>query len=196
MPITHSVGNDLSSGSLLREPGWYHLVVDAATDTPTKAGGVPIAEAMFQVTCKVCAGTAPGTRDKSINITIFHPKPDKDFSKKKVDRMLAALGVVKPGDEGKEFSFEADDLLGRQFIANLEPSQDGKYLQVAWADTFHVDDPEVANHPKDAVMLSLIPASLRRIGTTTSAPANKANPPMPKPPAVAAAAARNDLNSI
>lgn len=180
MPITHQAGNDFTSGSFLREPGWYHLVVADATDTPTKKGGVPIPNAMFGMDCKVCAGTSPGCEDKSIGLNFFHPTPDKEFTQKKIDRILIALGIMQPGDEGKPVSFEAEDLIGRQFVTQLVHSQDPKYLEVNWSDTFHVDDPEVANHPKNADMLSILPPEQRRVGKQ-GAVTNKANPPKPAP---------------
>lgn len=182
MAIEYKTGDDYSAGGkYLKTEGWFHLCVTDATDTVTKADGSLVAGAMFQVSCTVCEGTAPACRDKLTDLTFFHPKPDKpEFGMKKIDRALIALNVLKPEEKSKELSFEPSDLIGQQFIAHLELDQNGKYLQLAFADIFHVDDAEVAQFPRDEQMLSILPAECRRIGAVSGGQ-KPASTPKPAP---------------
>jgi hypothetical protein len=187
MAISYQTGDDFDTGgSFLDKEGWYHMIVTAASDTPCNRDGQPINNAMFRVDCTVAAGTAPNCRDKTKDLLFFYPNPNNkdggEFGRKIVDRALLALNVIQPDQKNAGVDFTPEDLVGRQFIVHLQKDRDGKYLELAYADIFHVDDPEVAEHPKDGESLAIIPAEFRRIG-------NRKPAPRKEPAAVAAAAA-------
>lgn len=195
MPISHATGQDFSSGSRLQSEGWFHLQVDDVRHPPTKHDGSLIDNGYLQIASTVAAGTVPGCENKQWELVLKYPDPAKpEFHQRRNDRTLIALGVIDPREPGKPVEFEPEDLLGRQFIAHIEASENnGKtYYNLAYADIFHVDDPEVASHPKNEAMLKLIPANLRRVGSI-AAPGGKASPSKPAP---AAPTQSNDFSSI
>lgn len=170
MAITHTTGEDFSTGGrYLSDEGWFHFIITHATERPTKKDGSLVNNAMFQLSCVVAAGTAPGCEDKTFDLTLFHPKGDgsngSKIDAKKIDRTFIALNAITANDQSKAVSVEVVDFVGQQFIAHLSHrDDDGKYLQLHYADIFHVDDPEVKNQPKNEEMLKHIKAAYRRIG--------------------------------
>lgn len=175
-------GDDYSSGgNFLSEPGTYHLCITDIDENPTKRDGSLIDNAAFRVGLSVLDGTTEGQKEKTTDLTFFYPKPtDKDegkFRRKQIDRFFLAAGLLAESDKGAEKEIDLSDAVGRQIVAKLEPSSNGKYLQLAFADVYHVDDPAVKDIPKSAVALRLVPSSQRKVG---SQPSKKAAPPVEK----------------
>ncbi len=162
------VGGDLSGSAFAKEPGTYHMIIQGVDDLPTKKDGTPIDNADFRVNFAILAGTVDGQQDKTGELTFFHPKATEKnggaFTIKKADRMLLAVCMISDEDKGAEVDIDYQDMVGRQFIAKLELSQDEKYLQLSYADVYHVDDPAVAAIPKNQEALKLIEPQFRRIG--------------------------------
>ncbi|TWT65645.1 DUF669 domain-containing protein [Crateriforma conspicua] len=163
-----------NEGGATNEPGTYHVVV-----TETKEGesskGKPIDGVTVAV--EILAGTVDGQQGKSHTESFFAPDLSQDESKQNnAKRKLAALfiagGVMQPEQLGKPAKIEVGQMNGRQMVMKLERRMDkdektGKwnvptnYVQVAYSDIFHVDDPEVSAVPKNAEALALIPADQR-----------------------------------
>lgn len=210
MAVEWDTGDDFSSGNtFLDQDGWYHLVVAAATDRPTKNDGTLIDNAMFRVDCTVAAGTSPGCKDKTVDLVFFYPRPDAKnagaFARKKVDRALIALNVIDPEDRAKKITIDPRQMEGQQFIAKLVKEEGQKFLSLSFADIYHVDDPEVAGQPKNEQMLKLIPAEHRRVGNrpkpspdpnSARTQAASPSPPREPEPAKQAQAEPMDLDSL
>lgn len=172
--MKHRTGGDFNTGGFLSEPGTYHLCVTDATENPTNKSGGLIDNAAFRVSCEVLSGTVAGQEHKTIDILFFHPKAtDKNegaFARKKIDRFLLAVSLVGDDDKDKDIDIDITKCVGRQFVAKLEQDEENaKFLRVAFADIYHVDDPAVKAVPKNEDALKLMPAALRKIGNQPAA---------------------------
>lgn len=194
-------GSDFSTGGFLREPGGYHFIVSNIEENPTKKGGQLIDNAAFRVTCEVQASTVPGTENKTAELLFFFPKPggknDGAFARKKIDRFFLAVNLMSEEDAGKEgLDIDLQKAMGRQFKCNLELRDgdgDKKYLDIAFTDIFHVDDPAAKAIPANPEMLALIAPSLRRIGSQPAKKDQKKEEPKKNPAEQKKAAEEFDL---
>jgi hypothetical protein len=108
----------------------------------------------FSFDLEVVGGPNAG---KSFSMTFFNGKLNsKDggaFAAKKQFAALIATDVCTPEQLGKEFDYDPTEATGSLFVAELELGQkndDGKrYLQLAWSNIYHVDDPRIANVKMD-----------------------------------------------
>lgn len=155
--------------NFLTEPGTYHFAVLRVDEQPTNKDGRPIDG--FRVHCCALDGTSPGQQKKEIELMFFAPKmSDKnngEFAKRKIARFAIATGIMPEATPGQRVTIDLQQAAGRQFAAEVEhgTTQDGektKFLQLAWANVWHVDDPAVAKVPKDKAALALLPAALRK----------------------------------
>lgn len=188
--MKHRTGGDFNTGGFLSEPGTYHVCVTDATESPTNKSGALIDNAAFRVAVEVLAGTVAGQEHKTQDLLFFHPKAtDKNegaFARKKIDRFLLAVGLVSDEDKDKDLDIDITKCVGRQFVVKLEHDEESqKFLRVAFADIFHVDDAAVKAVPKNEDALRLIPAAMRRIGNQ---PVKKEKPAKPQPATAATAA--------
>lgn len=158
-----------SDSTFLTEPGTYHFAVLAVDERPTNKAGAPLDG--FRVHCCALDGTATGQAKKEIELLFFAPKPTEknggEFSKRKIARFAMATGILPQAAPGQRVSIDLQAAAGRQFVAEVERQKDQqgnetKFLQLAWANIWHVDDPAVASVPKDATALGLLPKDLRR----------------------------------
>lgn len=198
MGFQHTAGGDTSAGGqFLDHPGWYHLMIQDIQDPPTDKSGTPIPDAAFKVNCSVLAGTVEGQKDKTVGIMFFHPRADGKnegaFARKKIDRFLIATSFATPAQIEAKATLDIDLQQGRsrQFIAKLDKEEGKKFLELSFADIYHVDDAAVANYPKDEKALKLIRPAQRWPGGKPpgTAPATPATPPAPPVTAASAAAA-------
>lgn len=172
MALRHNAGGDVSTGgNWLTEPGLYHMVVTETTETPTKRDGSPISEAICRVSLSVLAGTVDGQKDKGFDLTFWHGKPgdekSQSFATKKLDRFFLSTGLMTRAEIEQKVSkdIELSHANGRQLVVELEERESAatgkKFLDLKFAEIYHVDDPAVAAVPKDAQALALISPSLR-----------------------------------
>ncbi len=158
------------SGNFLSEAGTYHFAVNAIDEAPSTKSGAAING--FKVSASVLAGTVPGQENKETGLIFRNPKYDAkdggEFQRKKQARFVMAIGLLDgPRPAGEKVTVDLQQARGRQFIATVEKSknQDGKetgYVDIAFADIWHVDDPEAKAFPKNEAALKLLPASLRK----------------------------------
>lgn len=160
-----------TGGAFLKEKGVYHVAVIEVTETPTKKNGELIGDAAFGVEVEVLAG--PQAK-KQKDVIFFNPDPSKpkdstgyQLSLRKIRRFLEATCVVAervPG--GNTYTVDPTKAMGRQLIMEFDnDSREGKEknLQLAWANIWHVDDPDTAAKcERSQEHLKLLPASLRR----------------------------------
>jgi hypothetical protein len=166
--VKHQTGGDFQTGGFLKEPGTYHFIITGMEETPTKRDGSMIDNAAFRIALEALDGTFAGCKGKTCDMIFFHPKPggknDGAFARKKMDRFFLAVGLISDDDKDKEVDIDLNLAVGRQFVAKMELDDDGKFLQLSFADIFHVDDPSVGQVPKCKESLAIIAPSLRRIG--------------------------------
>lgn len=191
MGFDYEAGGDASTGaSWVSEPGTYHFIVTDVDETPTNKDGQLRPNAAFAVSLSVGDGTVAGQQNKTMNVTFYHPKPDSQdggaMVRKKMDRLFIACGLVTEEEVKHKVrkNIDLQDLCGRQFIAQLEEDvrQDGKrFLQIRFAEIYHVDDPAMQAIPRNKELLAIIDPKLRRLpgrnGDTLTPP--KAPPKQP-----------------
>ena len=156
--------------NFLTEPGTYHAVVIAVDEAPTSKAGVLLEG--FRVEFAVLDGTVAGQKGKQFDIMFFKPKlTDKnggEFAKRKQARFAIATGILPRAEPGKRVTVDLQQANGLQLVVELEHQKDmttgepTKFLQLAWANIYHVDDPAVAKVPKDATALSCYRTSYGR----------------------------------
>ena len=174
-----------TESNFLNEVGTYHVAVLNVDESPTTRDGAPVDG--FKVHFCVLDGTMVGQGKKEIELTFYNPKAsDKnngEFAKRKQARFAMATGILPQAQPGQRVSVNLQDAAGRQLVIEVERKTDqatgqpSKFLQLAWANIWHVDDPAVSAVPKDAAALGLLSATLRRKPESfqTTKPAANAN---------------------
>jgi len=158
-----------SAGGWMTKEGLYHFIVNDINENPATKDHKPISNALG-VKLEVLAGTNPDQVGKSIDLLFYKGRPeDKDkgeFAKKKLMRFFMAINLLKQHQPGAKVKIETSDGVGQQLCAKLSyrESKDGskKFLDISFADIWHVDDSEAKDIPKDPEALGLIDASNRK----------------------------------
>lgn len=166
METTEDIGGS-GSDQYLNEPGTYHMIVTSVGENEGPKGN-PIDG--FTVGLSVLDGTAKGQKDKSTNLCLFSPdqsKSDKsqEWARKKQTAFVIASGLLDLKKLGGKVQIDLQTAVGRQIIATFESDDSGKYMQLSYANIYHVDDPRAANFPKDKEALAIIPKELRKEST-------------------------------
>lgn len=163
METTEDVGGS-ASDQYLNEPGTYHCVITSVAENEGPKGN-PIDG--FTVGLSVLDGTAKGQKDKSMNLCLFSPDQSKteksqEWARKKQTAFAIASGLIDLKKLGGKVQINLQDAAGRQVVLSLEHDDAGKYLQLSYANIYHVDDPRAANFPKDKEALAIIAKDLRK----------------------------------
>lgn len=160
-------------GGTLDAPGTYHVVINEVLEGQTKKGK---AIEGLTVTFEVLAGTEKGKEGKSHTESFFLPTmQDKETSAamklRKITAMAVAGNVLAPEQLGTEAEIPFDSMVGSQMVVKFDHQMEmdgegnytvpSRYIQVAYSDLFHVDDPAVKAVPKNADALGLIPKEHR-----------------------------------
>lgn len=155
-----------TGGAFLHEPGTYHLAVIEVDEAPTSRNGGALDG--FRVDVEVLAG--PQAK-KQAELMFFAPKPtDKnggEMAKKKQGRFVVATGVAPAAKPGEKVTVELQLAKGRQLIATLSQRESQtdptkKFIDLNFADIWHVDDPSAPQCERNQAALGLLPKSLRR----------------------------------
>lgn len=145
-----SAPEDIGSGGSTylgaADAGWYLFTVTDAFEgkRQTKDG--------FEMMDGISIETAVvgGDHDsKRFTLNLWDPKlSSKDQGKSAAQKQAAfliATDVITPNDLGKEVEYDAADSIGAFFVAELvagKPTDSGKvYLELAYSNIYHVDDP-------------------------------------------------------
>jgi len=152
--------------NFLKEPGTYHCAVTQVLEGTGPKGGIIDG---FTVGLDVLAGTTNGQEGKVINVTLFNPRLDqsengKAMARRKQGAFLIAANVVNPATRGQRVTVDLQKAVGQQIVCKFakdEREGGGDYLQLSYADIWHVDDPHCANVPKREDAIAMIPATLR-----------------------------------
>ena len=160
-------------GGILDVPGTFHVVINEVLEGQTKKGK---AIDGLTVAFEVLDGTEKGKEGKVHTESFFLPTlQDKDTSAamklRKITAMAVAGNVLTPEQLGTEAEIPVGEMIGSQMIVKfdhqMELDGEGKYtipsqyIQVAYSDLFHVDDPAVKAVPKNGEALGLIPKEHR-----------------------------------
>lgn len=154
-------------GNFLTEPGTYHCSITGVAEGEGPSGK-PIDGVTIRLS--VLAGTVEGQQDKEFNLCLFAPdlsasEKSQEWAKRKLTALAVATGLLSPDKLGQRFSADIRKAEGRQIILTLEEDnrdQERKYLQLSFANIYHVDDPRAAKFPKNSEALKLIPKELRK----------------------------------
>lgn len=152
--------------NFLKEPGTYHCAVSQVLEGAGPKGGIIDG---FTVGLDVLTGTVAGQEGKVINMTLFNPRLDqtdkgKAMARQKQGAFLIAANVVDPAQRGQRVQVDLQKAVGQQIVCKFakdEREGGGDYLQLSYADIWHVDDPRCANVPKRADAIGMIPQHLR-----------------------------------
>jgi hypothetical protein len=178
-----------TGASLIEKEGKYHLFIEIVEDgkivgTDTEIDG-------FGVKASCLAG--PDEMKKTINMVFRDGNlSDKDggkMARKIQSAFFIASNILTPQQlTGGSVEIDEQIAVGQQVIAHLKfgKEKDGKrYLQLAWDEIYHVDDPRAKDVAKNADALSAIDAKFRRTADYF-APLIKAVKPAAATPAASA----------
>lgn len=152
--------------SFIAKPGTYHIMVSNVDPEPVTKDGKAMEG--LKVEGGILGGTEPTEKDKTIEFMLWAPKPtDKnngEMAKRKLTRFAYAMGFIDEFKPGQKINIDCEVCEGRQLVAKFsEQERDGKKrIELHFSDIYHVDDPAVAEIPKAAQAISVIPKSLRK----------------------------------
>ena len=152
----------------LEAEGYFHFEVKDIFDGMMPDGKTAIKKGGLGVKLEVLHGEHKG---KQVGITLQDPSPsDKDegkFARVKQSAFLVAANVLTVEQcNGGDVAYDEQAARGHQVVAEVRfgkpDANNKKYLDLAYANIHHVDDPRVAKVEKDQSMVALIPSALRR----------------------------------
>jgi hypothetical protein len=145
-------------------PGVYMLRVVGVHPDATWKGEVR-AECLGIEMVVVGAGVE-SEKDKGFNVNFFAQGP-KDtekgagFKKRKLTALFIALDLISADNLGKGgLKVNVKDAVGRHVVMKLDKNDNG-YMDICYADIWHVDDPKAAGKHINEAVLNTIPAALR-----------------------------------
>lgn len=161
LDTTEDIGGGEST--YLDQPGTYHCLVTAVGENQGPKGGVIDG---FTAHLAVLAGTVAGQKDKQKSLTLFSQDASKseksqEWAKKKQTAFAIATEVVNLASLGKRVEVDLQSAVGRQLIITFEANDDG-YLDLHYANIYHIDDPRAAKFPKDAEAINLATKEMQR----------------------------------
>ena len=183
MPAKEDLGG---GGNWLNEAGIYHLLVVELDEQPTTKEGKPIDG--IKAISTVLGGPNTGKKfDLILRNPNFNGKDKGKWAMAKLANFAIATGLATEEQCGEEVDIDWQKAKGRQYVAVLEmgePNEQGKsFVDLAWANVYHVDDPRAAKATFSKPDLDALPANMRRTGTKPPAAAGTA-PPASKPSAL------------
>ena len=156
-----------TGGTYLTTPGKYHCLIVHAEENPTRND--KLVKGFLLELAVQNAGDQQGMTFKAYfaNGDPAH-KDGGAFALKKQVAALIASNVVGPADLGKAgVEIDVEKAKDSQVLVELALGQPDKttgkqYLDIAYANIFHIDDPRAKTFPKDADTISLVPKEYRR----------------------------------
>lgn len=166
MGFDTSGSDELAGGGnseFLKAPGKYHVLIAdhrcnrMAKDTIIDGNTLD---------CVVQAGTTKDQEDKKFGLTFHNPKitmsdKGKSWFRRKISALLVACNLIEPAKLGGTCNKDWPDMVGSQIIVDLVHDDDGKFLDLNFANIYHVDDPRVADVPKNQAVIDLLPPDKR-----------------------------------
>jgi hypothetical protein len=181
MKLQTAKGSDLAGGGMqyVDRPGTYHFLIDNVK-VGLNAKDEPIDGTLLELTC--LAGEDAEQVGKTVNVTLWDVDASKshDEQKQTINRLtnfFISVNQIDPALLGDEVDVDPMAAIGHQIVMKLAHKQkkttdqngktkwvddpESKFLQIAYADVHHVDDPAVAKVPKDVSMLKRIASKHR-----------------------------------
>lgn len=192
MTFDFNQADNLEGSNRVNKEGTYHFIVTNMDAQPHDKDGNPIDG--LQVKMEVLAGTNPDQKGKIVETTLYRGRDsDKDggeMARRKLTRLMVALGGAhSPGGRG---SIDPALSVGRQIVVKIAKNKgknDKEYFDINYSDIYHIDDPAIANCPKDADALDTIPAQYRIVHSPATP-----TPAAPAPVSSVATAATSAVN--
>lgn len=161
-----TVQDMVDEGGFLETPGTYLLQVAEMLDG-LLPDGKTVADC-FSAKCTVIGGDQDG---KSIGLLFndgdYSHKDQGKFARKKQSAFLIATNVLRPEHlNGQPVSYDEQQAVGQFFVSKLKFGREGKdgkrYLEVNYADVWHIDDPRVPKGIVTPEAVADVDAALRR----------------------------------
>lgn len=177
MVSVNTVGGDqLATGSKRAVPGWFHINVLHLGEND-KCSGV-------ELQLSVLAGkpndpTVTDFVDSTAKLTFWYPdasrsEEEQERTNAQLTALLIALDLITPAQLGQPVNVDETQGVGRHALVHLRYKQEKvtengkekwvdnpKFLQLAFNDILHIDDPAGANVPKNVGALKFVPAERR-----------------------------------
>lgn len=170
--VNTTPGEKLVGGGKKTTPGWYHANITKINETD-KCDGI-------ELHCTVLAGkpddaTIVDFVDSNFTIKLKYPDASKDESAQertnaKLTAFLIAADMITPAQLGQPVNVDEQLAVGRHILAHLRWSQKKEgdnwvdnppWVDLAFNDLLHIDDPDGANVPKHIGALKFVPADRR-----------------------------------
>ena len=164
LDTTEDIGGSAGE-KYLTEPGTYHCVV-VSVDEGKGPKGNPING--FTAELAVLDGTVAGQKDRETSVTFFSPDASKseasqEWNRKKQTAFAIATGLLDLAKLGSKVEIDLQEAVGRQLVIQLAHADDDKkFLQINYANIYHVDDPRAEKFPKSKEGLAIVPKELRK----------------------------------
>lgn len=157
----------ISGGTFLELPGKYHVSVIHAEENAMR-GDTMVKGFMFEVAAHATESDAAHQAEITKTIKLYFGNGDpahKDggkFAQSKQVAALIAANVISPSDLGKKgLKIDIESAKNHQFFVQLElgkAMETGKnvgkrYLDLAFAHIYHIDDPRAKAYPRSAELL-------------------------------------------
>lgn len=163
----------------LDQPGSYHLLVENVK-VGLNSKDEPFNGTTVEVQC--LGGSVPGQEQKKCDITLWDidaskPETEQRQTVKRLWAFYIGTNVLQPVDmQSGDVDFDEKLAIDNQLIVKLQHKQkksvengktvwrddpSSRFLEIAYADIFHVDDPDVASVPKNADAIAIIPKKHR-----------------------------------
>ncbi len=177
MVSVNTVGGDqLAAGSKRAVPGWFHVNVLSIGEND-KCSGV-------EVQLSVLAGKPNDASvtdfvDSTAKLTFWYPdaarsEEEQERTNAQLTALLIALDLITPAQLGQPVEVDEKQGIGRHALVHLRYKQEKitengkdkwvdnpKFLQLAFNDILHIDDPAGANVPKNVGALKFVPPACR-----------------------------------
>lgn len=183
--------DELNAGAnYLDVEGRHLLQITHVDEQPTSRDGKALAA--LKVSFSATAGPHAG---KTVDLFFYEPKlSSKDggkWARNKRAAFAIAAGLIDESKLGQQVTIDVQGAVNRQVVAELEFGQENergkKYLDLKFANIYHVDDPKVADFMKAyPSIVGMLPKDHRRDpasfktaapnGNGSSAPAPQTQP--------------------
>jgi len=166
-----------SDEKYLDQPGTYHVLIKKSVEDEDSQGNCK--EGAIAVKCEVLAGTSEDCVGRVVNLTLF---PDggtekmTDICQRAQQAYCFATNLLKADHfGGEEIEINVEAALNNHCFMRLElqdvkgpdgtwhkPGPDEKrFLRVSYDNIYHIDDPKMAEIPRDAAAISNIDPGCR-----------------------------------
>lgn len=163
MDVPEEIGG---ASDYMTEPGAFHFLVTDIRNGKKRNGDILSG---FSVELEAVTGNEKG---KKVNLDLrngeLSHKDHGEMCRRKQAAFLIAANVISPTQLGqKGVKVDLESARGAQLCAELELGEPSattgrRYLDIRFANFYHLDDPRAEKIAKDAMAMEIIPASLRR----------------------------------